>query len=107
MEDAKTRSKALKVAVGLFGVISAQIDGEKIVVVGDGIDSVTLTVMLRKKMGYAEIVSVSAVEEKEKKKDEASRSVQQVTWPYWVQMAPQPYVYETRECHDSEPCSIM
>ena len=34
--------------------ISAQVDSERIMVVGDGIDSKALTVMLRKKIGYAQ-----------------------------------------------------
>jgi len=94
-----------------LGVISAQVDGERITVVGDGIDSVALTVMLRKKMGYAELVSVgSAEEKKEEKKEEKeeggnkSSSVQQMIWPYQVPIAPQQIVYENPY---NDPCCIM
>ena len=34
--------------------MSAQVDGERIMVVGDGIDLEALTMLLRKKMGYAQ-----------------------------------------------------
>ncbi|XP_073002115.1 heavy metal-associated isoprenylated plant protein 47-like [Typha latifolia] len=70
MECPTKRSKALKIAVGFSGVISASLDGEdKIVVVGNGVDSVALTRMLRKGMHYAELISVKE-EEKEEKKEE-------------------------------------
>ena len=68
-------------------------DNECITVVGDGIDSVALTVMLRKKMGYADLISVgSAEEKKEEKKEEggdkrSSSSVQQMIWPNQVLIA--------------------
>ncbi|KAG6489976.1 hypothetical protein ZIOFF_051258 [Zingiber officinale] len=50
MEDAKRRSKALKTAVGLSGVISASLDKDCLIVVGDGVDSVELATVLRRKM---------------------------------------------------------
>lgn len=96
----------------MSGIISAEIDGEKIVVVGDGIDSVTLVVMLRKKMGYAELDSVAAVEEKkegkkdekkDEKKDGGSMTLQPVVWPYGP---PQPFVVEERSGYN-DPCRIM
>ncbi|CAK7349165.1 unnamed protein product [Dovyalis caffra] len=61
----KSRSKALKIAVGFSGQDKSQIE-----VVGDGVDVAKLTILLKKKMGYADLVSVSAVggEKKEEKK---------------------------------------
>ncbi|CAL9084472.1 unnamed protein product [Musa textilis] len=106
MEDAKKRSKALKTAVGLPGVISAKLDEDKIVVVGDGVDSIVLTTMLRKKMGRVELVKVgSAEEKKEEKKEEKEPSwVYPMTWTPHVNLMPP--VYEIREAsHD--PCRIM
>ncbi|XP_073001745.1 heavy metal-associated isoprenylated plant protein 47-like [Typha latifolia] len=70
MECTTKRSKALKIVVGFSGVISASLDGEdKIVVVGDGVDPVALTRMLRKRMHYAELISVGEEEKKEEKKN--------------------------------------
>ncbi|CAL9758711.1 unnamed protein product [Musa acuminata subsp. burmannicoides] len=102
MEDSKKRSKALKAAVGLPGVISAALEGDRMVVVGDGVDSVTLTMVLRKKMGYVELVSVGSAEEK--KKDEAVVSGN--SWPYQYCPA-QPHVYEIRQQANHDPCRIM
>ncbi|XP_020269279.1 heavy metal-associated isoprenylated plant protein 47-like, partial [Asparagus officinalis] len=73
MENAKRRTKALTVAVGQPGVISAQVDGEKIVVIGDGIDSAALTIKLRKKMCFADLISASAVEEKKEGEKEEKK----------------------------------
>ncbi|XP_038978527.1 disease resistance protein Pik-1-like [Phoenix dactylifera] len=67
MVDAKQRSKALKTVVGFNGITSASLDGkekDQIVVVGDGIDPVTLVKKLRKRMNYAELLSVAPADEK-------------------------------------------
>ncbi|RRT82943.1 hypothetical protein B296_00012034 [Ensete ventricosum] len=70
------------------GVISVKLDGDKIVVVGDGVDSVVLTNMLRKKMGHVELVKVGSAEAKKEEK-EADGSVIPVTWtPHFNLMPP-------------------
>ncbi|XVE78266.1 hypothetical protein DITRI_Ditri13aG0130800 [Diplodiscus trichospermus] len=75
MSGEKSRSKAMKIAVGFLGVESASLKGDdksQIEVTGDGVDPVQLTRMLRKSVGFAELVSVAAVggEKKEEKKEE-------------------------------------
>ncbi|XP_072963473.1 heavy metal-associated isoprenylated plant protein 16-like [Typha angustifolia] len=88
MECTTKRSKALKIVVGFCGVISASLDGEdKIVVVGDGVDPVALTRMLRKRMHYAELISVE-----EKKDEEKEEKKEPTIWPYYYH-AMQPYSY--------------
>ncbi|WCJ37341.1 Heavy metal-associated isoprenylated plant protein 46 [Euphorbia peplus] len=111
----KSRSKALKIAVGISGVESAGLGGNdksQIEIVGDGVDAVQLTTLLRKKVGYTEIVSISAVGEKkaEEKKPEEASKVQQIAWPCTYNYSvPQtiavhdPYYYRA----DPTPCSIM
>ncbi|XP_074574966.1 heavy metal-associated isoprenylated plant protein 47-like [Curcuma longa] len=82
MGDTKKRAKALQTAVGLRGVVSATLEDDKIVVVGD-VDSVTLTRVLRKKMGHVDLLSV-AEEKKEDKKDEKKEEKTPepvLTWP--------------------------
>ncbi|XWS31115.1 hypothetical protein CRYUN_Cryun23aG0050000 [Craigia yunnanensis] len=107
MNGHKSRSKALKIAVGLLGVESASLKGNdksQIEVTGDGVDPVQLTNLLRKSVGHAELVSVSAVggEKKEEKKDEVKPAV--YVWPY----NPPYYPYEYGYAQDHEPsCSIM
>ncbi|XP_011032085.1 PREDICTED: uncharacterized protein LOC105131026 [Populus euphratica] len=100
----KSRTKALQIAVGLSGVESAGIGGQdksQIEVVGDGVDAVQLTNLLRKKVGYAELASVEAVGEK---KEEPA--VQPVVWPVYGGGMPQTYVYPIHP-HQDPSCSIM
>ncbi|KAJ8629710.1 hypothetical protein MRB53_023033 [Persea americana] len=98
MHDAKGRSKAMKIAVGLPGVISATIEGadkDQIAVVGDGVDSIDLTKLLRKRMGSTELVSVTPMDEK--KKEEEKKPEATIAWPYqYYPIVPQQhFVYET------------
>ncbi|XP_075504226.1 heavy metal-associated isoprenylated plant protein 16 [Primulina tabacum] len=68
MSDFKSRSKALKIAVGVSGVEYAAITGSdknQVEVVGDGIDVVFLTKLIRKKVAYAAIVSVDEAKKEE------------------------------------------
>lgn len=54
------------------GVTSVAIEGEdksQVVVTGEEVDSACLTRSLRKKVGYATIVSVKKLEEEEKEED--------------------------------------
>jgi len=64
METPKSRSKALKIVCRVPGVESAALTGpdmNHIEVIGDGIDVVALTTLLRKKVGYSELMSVDPV----------------------------------------------
>ncbi|KAJ0988668.1 hypothetical protein J5N97_007024 [Dioscorea zingiberensis] len=95
MEDEKKRSKAMKTAVGFLGVISVEVQGEandRLMVIGDGVDLIKLTKTLRRKMGgHVDLVSVGAVEEKEKKENKD----EEVTWPpYEYRYVPPPSVFE-------------
>ncbi|XVF21193.1 hypothetical protein REPUB_Repub12eG0069400 [Reevesia pubescens] len=109
MNGHKSRSKALKIAVGLSGVVSASLKGDdksQIEVTGDGVDPVQLTCLLRKNVGYAELVSVSADgSEKDKEKDETKPSA--YVWPF----NPPYYVYQEVPSYgyaqQHDPCSIM
>uniref|UniRef100_A0A251V2H3 Heavy metal-associated domain, HMA n=1 Tax=Helianthus annuus TaxID=4232 RepID=A0A251V2H3_HELAN len=65
MNSDKKTQKALQIAVGV-SVESASFvgsDKDQIAVTGEGIDSVELTTLLRKKVGYTELVSVGPVEQ--------------------------------------------
>ncbi|KAK3199909.1 hypothetical protein Dsin_023324 [Dipteronia sinensis] len=60
----KCRSKAMKIATVADGVISVAWEGggkNKVVMTGDGTDAATVTRRLRKKLGYADLVSVEQV----------------------------------------------
>ncbi|KAM7497077.1 hypothetical protein LguiA_021491 [Lonicera macranthoides] len=59
----KCRSKVSKIAVSVSGVESMTLQGPKkdqILVIGD-IDPVSLVMLLRKKVGHSEIISVTSV----------------------------------------------
>ncbi|GKV46279.1 hypothetical protein SLEP1_g53271 [Rubroshorea leprosula] len=111
MNGQKSRSKAMKIVVGLPGVESAALKGDdktQIEVTGDGVDAAQLTMLLRKKVGFAELVSVTAVggEKKEEKKEDKKEDpkAQPLVWPSTTPY----YIYEvppTSQYHD--PCSIM
>ena len=79
MNDEKSRSKALKICVGIGGVESAALSGaekDQVVVVGEGIDAVEVTRQLRKGVGHAELVSVG----EDKKEDTKPAAVTPVVW---------------------------
>ncbi|CAF1703679.1 hypothetical protein HID58_053471 [Brassica napus] len=65
MTDDKTRAKAMKTAVQFQGVLGAEIKGDhrnQIEVTGVEVDMICLTNTLRKKVAFAELVSVNKVE---------------------------------------------
>ncbi|CAN6204019.1 unnamed protein product [Urochloa humidicola] len=66
LDDERKKRKAFKAAVGMNGVTSATMEGDKIIVVGEGVDPITLTRMLRRNLGYAELLSVSSGDDKKK-----------------------------------------
>ncbi|XVE78267.1 hypothetical protein DITRI_Ditri13aG0130900 [Diplodiscus trichospermus] len=109
MNGEKSRTKAMKIAVGLLGVESSSLkcdDKSQIEVTGDGVDPVQLTSKIRKSVGYAELVSVSAVGESEEV--EPPPPAAYVWTPYqpdnFVYMEPS-YGY-VQQCHEPS-CSIM
>uniref|UniRef100_A0A5B7CAQ1 HMA domain-containing protein n=1 Tax=Davidia involucrata TaxID=16924 RepID=A0A5B7CAQ1_DAVIN len=120
MNGQKSRSKAMKIAVGVSGVESAALQGQdksQIEVTGDGVDAVALTTLLRKNVGYAELVSVSQVGEKKEgekkqdpKKDDPKKNEATVHPPV-VWTTSNPYgVYQIQEFRDpnyENNCSIM
>ncbi|KAK1566529.1 hypothetical protein Q3G72_001130 [Acer saccharum] len=87
----KSRPKVMKIVVGSFGVESVAWKGDdknQIEVIGDGLDPAVLTLLLRKKLGYADLVSVEEKKD-EKKEDEAKLQVTAMpaysyygSWPY-------------------------
>ncbi|XP_050382823.1 uncharacterized protein LOC126799629 [Argentina anserina] len=116
VHDEKSRSKALKTAVGVDGVNSASLppDKDQIEVTGNDVDVVLLTTLLRKSVKHAEVVSVNVVKEEEKKEEKKQEQVifawPQIGWPQAQSypVAPyqcQPYMYESNE--PSSNCSIM
>ncbi|XP_048591237.1 heavy metal-associated isoprenylated plant protein 16-like isoform X2 [Brassica napus] len=73
MTDDKTRAKAMTKAVQFKGVSAVEIKGDhrnQIEVTGTEVDMIGLTKRLRKKVAFAELVSVSKVEPPKKPEEE-------------------------------------
>ncbi|CAK7323373.1 unnamed protein product [Dovyalis caffra] len=65
MHCEKCRSKALTVAADADGVSFMGLEGEdkdKVVVIGDGVDSAALASRLRRKVGHTDIISIALVD---------------------------------------------
>ncbi|KAJ4763226.1 hypothetical protein LUZ62_073601 [Rhynchospora pubera] len=93
--DKKKRAKALTTAAGTEGVISVEIhDDNRLVLVGEGTDVVELTMLLRKKVGYAEVISVTSAEEtREDEDDTPYTSTTGDYFPNYHYGVPSPYGY--------------
>ncbi|KAM3684549.1 hypothetical protein ACJW31_11G051900 [Castanea mollissima] len=105
MKGDHARKKAMRIAVGISGVESATIKGQakdQIEVKGEGIDTVKLVTLLRKKVGHASIVSVE--EEKKEEKKEELKIEYMVGPPYY---GLPPYTYYEMPRYDTPSCSIM
>ncbi|KAJ4763224.1 hypothetical protein LUZ62_073599 [Rhynchospora pubera] len=93
--DQKNRTKAFTTAAGMEGVISVKIDDDnRLILVGEGTDVVELTVLLRKKIGYAEVISVTSAEET--REDENETPCTRTTGDYFPNYqygVPSPYGY--------------
>ncbi|XP_050206657.1 disease resistance protein Pik-1-like [Mercurialis annua] len=122
MHGHKSRSKALQIVVGIYGVTSASLgekDKSQLEVIGEGVDAVKLTRSLRKRLGkwphctcllprnkaYAELISVSEV--KEEKKEEKKEAAQPLISSIGGYGMPQFVCQEVVRDHDPYPCSIM
>ena len=92
-------------------------DSSQIVVVGDDIDSVNLTSLLRKKVGFAELTSVSPISsEEEKPKQETNPSesrIPSMIWPTYQAGVPcyyqpsVPYYAYNVTGYNQNSCTIM
>lgn len=54
--------------------MSVSLDRDRLVVVGDGTDVISLTTMLRKKLGYAELISVTTGDERFREEKDSKTS---------------------------------
>ncbi|KAK1566681.1 hypothetical protein Q3G72_002825 [Acer saccharum] len=102
MNGQKSRSKALKIVAGASGVESAAWKGDNIEVTGEELDPACLTLLLRKKLGYADLVSVE--EKKEEKKADVAK-LEVTAMPAFSYYAPLPYGVDPY--HEQNNCSIM
>ncbi|KAJ4943978.1 hypothetical protein NE237_000155 [Protea cynaroides] len=106
----KSRPKAMKIAVSQPGVESVAFQGaekEQLVVIGDGIDSIVLITLLRKSLGYADLLTVGAPDG-EKKEEKKELVIHPVSWSTIYQDVQPYYTYQERSCNYQEPsCTIM
>ncbi|KAM3684350.1 hypothetical protein ACJW31_11G037400 [Castanea mollissima] len=103
------RTKALQIVVGVQGVESVSLQGEDSsqIVVGNDIDSVHLASLLRKKVGSAELMSLSPVSyEGEKQQDPKHKGIQSMAWPAYQASVPYYYTYDVPD-NNQNSCTIM
>nr|TKS01943.1 uncharacterized protein D5086_0000167750 [Populus alba] len=108
MNSSKHRTRAMKIAAVANGVNSVEIEGtDKVVVIGDGVDSVKLARALKKQFGHVMIVSVKEEKEEEEEEEEEEKDV--LYWPYnYTHHYPAPLVYENIYSPSLPPtCSIL
>ncbi|KAF8409797.1 hypothetical protein HHK36_005876 [Tetracentron sinense] len=105
----KCQSKVLKIAAVAYGVTSVAIQGkerDQVVIIGDGVDSAVLTSLLRKKVGYARLISVEEVKEKEKIVENVKVEIP-TPCPSSCSQYPQFHMYEVVYEPSPSICSIM
>ncbi|KAL8462085.1 hypothetical protein ACS0TY_033240 [Phlomoides rotata] len=108
MHNDKYKSKAMKIAVSVHGVISVSIgENSQLEVIGEGVDSVSLANSLRKKFPYTNIVSVAAI--KETKSPDSSPPPSPPPYPVYNYGYPPPPAYYRGQYYDPGPpnCSII
>ena len=94
------------------GVESACLKGQdkdQIEVKGEGIDTAKLAMLLRKKVGYASIVSVAEDKEETEKEEETKIQYMAETQSHGYNLPPYALLFcEIREpCHDIYACTIL
>ncbi|KAK1372534.1 hypothetical protein POM88_028727 [Heracleum sosnowskyi] len=108
----KYRARAMKIAATAFGVASIAMSGaakDELVVTGEGIDTVELVRLLRKKIGSADLLSVGPLADEETKEEKANEANGiPLVW------GSQPYynynsylVIYVHDHYDSPSCSLM
>ncbi|KAL5757345.1 hypothetical protein ACOSP7_019956 [Xanthoceras sorbifolium] len=118
MHCPKSRSRAMKIAVGSYGVESAALKGndkDQIQVIGDGIDVAKLTRLLARKIGYAVLESLStaaaaAAGGDKPKENKVNDAKMEVVWPPYHAAMPLYHndtSYHVVREHDNYRCSIM
>ncbi|KAF5195952.1 hypothetical protein FRX31_014461 [Thalictrum thalictroides] len=122
MNNVKSRTKAMTIAVSAPGVLSAKLCGDSldiIVVIGNGVDITNLTVSLRKKVGFTEVVSVQSIGKEDEEQQEEWKQItryrycneQPIGWnpcQYgYGYGAPQGYCYMPRQDYNQDSCTMQ
>ncbi|GAB4827803.1 hypothetical protein Ancab_034689 [Ancistrocladus abbreviatus] len=107
----KCRIKAMKVATSALGVNVVAVEGDQLVVSGVDVDAAKLTRCLRKKVGYAMLVALEEVKDKQpeaKKEETPEKSIPCPPCPpyYCPPPCPQFYMYDVPNDH-APLCIIM
>lgn len=110
LKSAMIMSRFISSCLGVESVALKGDDMRQIEVMGDGVDAVALTTSLRKKVGYAEVVSVGAAGAGDQSMDDEKieANPEPVVWPNYHVAAPLPH-YDVCVVRDYDPygCSIL
>ncbi|KAM0943052.1 putative heavy metal-associated isoprenylated plant protein/47 [Dioscorea sansibarensis] len=106
MENTKKRAKVMRSLVKWHGVTSVSLEGKEnneIAIVGEGIDPVSITQKLRKKMGtVVEMLKVEVPDKDKDKNKNKETEVDKYKLP-WICYPPQP---QTLYSYNEPACSI-
>ncbi|XP_043693220.1 disease resistance protein Pik-1-like, partial [Telopea speciosissima] len=76
MSCQKCRTKVLKIAASSVGVEEVKLEGDekdKVVVIGENVDSIRLAKCLRKKVGHTQILTLDEVKKSDDEKKEKEK----------------------------------
>ncbi|KAK3144515.1 hypothetical protein QOZ80_4AG0314120 [Eleusine coracana subsp. coracana] len=118
MPSEKSRAKVMTLVSGASGVISMGVTGgdkDRLEVIGEDVDAVSLVSCLRKKFGHVKMLLVEEVKDKkpEEKKKEDKKAEEKKTccpgYPYYCYCHPitPPPMMVVREDDPASSCSIM
>ncbi|KAF5201898.1 Heavy metal-associated isoprenylated plant protein [Thalictrum thalictroides] len=114
MNDTRSRRKAMEIAVSIPGVTSVELQGDEknqIAIIGEGIDSTCLTIKIRKKVGYTEIVSITPIpaekKPEEKKPDDEKKLTVQPIFHHPCQFETPPIFWKVIHDPNPDPCTIL
>lgn len=82
-------------------------DEDRVVVIGDGVDAVSLINLMRKKVGDTDVITVEEVKPNAEKKEEKGGVSEPTQWIYHYNDHPRFIRYETVYEADPPGCSIM
>ncbi|KAF3796819.1 hypothetical protein EJ110_NYTH00627 [Nymphaea thermarum] len=105
----RCRTKALETVASIDGVLSVALEGAErnmVVVVGEGMDPVTITKKLRKKAGHTELVKVEAISRRDGMDNDDHHRRPAAVWNGY----PPSYIASCPVCEVDHPtvgCSIV
>lgn len=97
----------MPLAAGVNYVAIEGNDEDRVVVIGDGVDPISLINLMRKKVGHTDVVTVEEVKPDAEKKEEKGGVSEPTQWIYHDNHHPRFIIYKPIYETDPPGCSIM